>query len=198
MGYVTTHGRRRRSAVRWHRLAAAAVVALALATVAGPAGDSMASTVRGVGAPDEVPLGGANGSIGVTPRDVDSMNRVYRSETTEFVYCGRVLEGRLSVSPAEMVDRGQDYARFDATECRGMGAGAAANVHTHPSGAPTLSSTDRQLLRSGDYRYVCVQHDTIDDGEGLACYEADDDGGVQRVDVEAVDEEPPAVDGTAG
>lgn len=181
---MTTHPRRRPGS-GIGRLGVAAALLLAV-LAAGAAGTAPAATPT-VGAVAAGSAAGGSGGIAVAGTDAARMDEVYIEESREVVYCGRVTDGALSIERADVVERGRDFARFDATSCRDMGRGATANVHTHPGGAASLSATDRRLLARDDYRYVCVQHGAVavDAGDvpGLACYE-DDDGAVTRVPVE--------------
>lgn len=183
---MSTHTRRRSGpALGW--VGVAAVLVLAVATLAGAAGSTPAATPVVGGVSGGAASGGGAGVVAVAGADAARMDEVYADETQEVVYCGRVADGALSIDRADVVERGPGFARFDASSCRDMGTGATTNVHTHPGGAASLSTTDRLLLASDDYRYVCVQHGAIavEAGEepGLACYE-DDDGTATRVPVD--------------
>lgn len=123
----------------------------------------------------------------LTADDRDYLNRIYREQSHEVVYCGLLRDQRLVPWLADMTKREPDHAAYRLDNCPLRRATAIANLHTHPAGDTRLSPTDEALLDE-QYRYVCVQGGRIGADEGgttsaLACY-TETDAGTRRVPVE--------------
>lgn len=125
--------------------------------------------------PDGVAAPSPDGSsLLLASDDARYLDRIYREQTTEVVYCGLLHDRRLEPWLARLVATSPHGATFSAEDCPPSPDGVV-NIHTHPGGATALSPADEVLLRERGYSHVCVQSGPTagepgTEADALTCY----------------------------
>lgn len=126
-------------------------------------------------------------SLVIADADVRYINRIFREQTNEVVYCGIVDDGRIRPWLATLVENSPESASFRTQNCPVEEDQELANIHTHPDGASGLSTADERLIADPRYDYVCVQtaaiEETPDGADHLVCYTRSASGATRRVPV---------------
>lgn len=141
---------------------------------------SVDGTGGGIGDDGEDGVGTGAPGLRIALTDVAFMNRIYRERTHEIAYCGLVESGRLRPWLADTVSADESGAEFTVDNCPDRRGELLGTIHTHPSGDPSLSTTDRRTLETGAHELGCVQAGSIttDPGtvtEHLRCYRMGDE-----------------------
>ena len=94
------------------------------------------------------------------------LNRVFRGESSEAVFCGGVSSsGELVVLRVPTTSSNRTTATYDAVECLDVvDEGPNVSLHTHTTGIRRASARDRRVLRETPLDISCIQSGELERG----------------------------------